>query len=104
LRDKRLDPAPGGLGMQGFAAGLDTPADHLRIVAEQQQAAAQQRQRRLAAFAQVALEPPGEGDQAVVPHADGGGEQAALAERAGDLVGEDALGNDQGDPAVVTGR
>ena len=95
LGEKAGDQAAGGLGAQGVAAGGDAAADDLRIVPEQQETPAEEGERRLAVFAQVALESSYEGDQAVVTDADPGGEQAAVTERADDLVGEDALGNDQ---------
>ena len=81
--------------MEWFAAGFDAAPYDGGVVAEQQEPAPEQRERGFAVLAEVALEAAEERDEPVVTDADRGGEQVAIPQRADDLVGEDALSNDQ---------
>ena len=76
---------------------LDDPA----LVAHQRPAAPDQHQRRLAVLAQVAGQPPPEGHQRVLAHAVRRGEQPGLRAAGDDVLGEDALGDEQPAAAEV---
>ena len=78
------------------AAALgDGVADDPALVAHQRPAAADQHQRRLAALAQVAGQPPPEGDGAVLPDAVRRGEQPGVRAAGDDVLGEEALRDEQ---------